>query len=542
MVKVRKGGPMMSSTRMRRISIAVLALAFAACGGGGGDGETVPVPPANDVDLDTTERATIVAALLQAETGAVDAGQAAAARGARGAALALMSGTKMSGATLGGSALRPVAIGFLPAALGFQVDLLNMSGRTTLLRLDGLLARTSGGKLVLAVGESTSSLIPPGVAALAAGQGLWLASAGQVASAPVADGADCTAALAMTGVTCTLATFHAGLDVTASAPAPIAGNSATGSLTASLPAMDMRGVKLTVDCAQATSLASALLCRWVPSPRLTVVLSGSQAASVMPTPGGTACRMPPGPCSWTFATGTAASLAPTALGASFFDGTLTTVGWTLEVLQGGNGGTVATTDVATGGNPGGFRRVTLSPRAAPAADRLSSVAAFQLRDDATWDPRSQGALSSVSLYHDHRAAPGPQFVALAVKQDGKYFVATGSHNHYADAQAWTPFADTGLRSLDFVRLPTDLSTQYAEGPDLTTAGGPMTFGYYLGASTGYGGSGYSTTGDLDNWHLTVVPAAAATLHPVWTGCSQTNGAGTCFVNLADDRTVTLSFE
>ena len=531
--------------------MAVLAFSLAACSGGGGDvaddSGGNPPPPSSDVDLTAQERAALVAALLDLETKASDAGQAQQARVARGAALAIQGGTKMTGVTVSGSpvppaGLRGTSLSGAVWAAGYQLDLLNMSGRTTPLRLHGALARTTTGAIVLTGGEATSGSIPPAFGVLfVPGSQVWLATAGQASSVPGAEGGACPIPLSISGVTCSLATFQAGFAVEAAVPAPIAGNTATGSQIATLVAgPDLRGVKITVDCAQATTLVAALVCRWVPQPRLTVAFTGGSNGSVTPTPAKDACLSPLAPCSWTFATGTTVELRASASGSRFFfDGDFSDAGWTLEPLFGGNTGSVTTAQLTAGGNPGSARRVALSPAAAPSPGTTSSAVALLWRNEATHDPRSQGAITGIDFSQDHRAAPGPQFLALAVKQDGKYFF---SASRYADSQSWTRFTEGDLTPASFYRTPADLSTQYAEGPDFSATGLPMQFGLYRGASTGYGGAGYTTVADVDNWMVNVRTQGAAARTPVWTGCSDTAAGGVCHVNLADDRTVSLTFE
>jgi hypothetical protein len=520
---------------------------LAACGGGGNGDDTAP-PASNDVELSAQERATLVAALLEVESRSIDSGQAQAARAARGAALAVQGGTRMTGVTITGSPSPLVGArgAFLTGAVwaaGYQVDILNMAGHPAPLRLYGALARLSGGGLVLTGGESTSGPIPPAFGVLFTSPSqVWLATAGQASSSAVADRGACPLGLSISGVSCSLATFRAGFDVTASAAAPIAGNTASGSQTATLTAgQDLRGVKISVDCAQAGELVNALFCRWVPEPRLTVVVNGTIAGSITPTPGGVACPSTPGPCAWSYATGTSVQLRASPIGPSFFDGEFLDDGWTLDVLTNGLAGSVATAArQATGGNPGPARRVTLTIAAAPGPALTSSVGAFSWKTGATYDPRVRGAVASVDWSQDHRAAPGPQFLSPAIEQDGKlYLLAT----RYADAQIWTRFAEAGLVSSSFYHLiPPDLVTTHAGGPNFTASGSTMRFGFFRNASTGYGGGGYTTVADTDNWAMTVHTDGAGARAPAWSNCHDVNASGVCFVNLADDRTVTLTFE
>lgn len=542
-----RGGHMTTRTWSHGVVPCTLALLLAACGGGG-SGTDTPPPPSNDVELSAQERATLVAALLEAETRSIDSGRAQAARAARGAALAIQGGTRMTGVTLTGSAAplvgaRRTSLAGAVWAAGYQVDILNMAGHPAPVRLYGALARLAGGALVLTGGESTSSAIPPtfGVLFTSPAQ-VWLATAGQASSEPVADGGACPIGFSISGVSCTLATFRAAFDVTTSAPAPFAGNTATGSQTATLAAgQDLRGVKLSVDCAQAGELVNALFCRWVPEPRLTVVVNGTIAGSITPTPGGVACPSTPGPCAWSYATGTSVQLRASPVGPAFFDGDFQDDAWTLQVLTDGlPGGTATAARQPTGGNPGASRRVTLTIPAAPGDLLTSSVGAFSWKTGATYDPRVGGAITSVDWSQDHRAAPGAQFLSLAIEQDGKLYLPS---TRYADSQTWTRFAEAGLVSDGFDHVtPPDLVPVQAGGPDFTARGSTMTFGFFRNASTGYGGGGYTTVADTDGWSVTLHTDGASARSPTWSNCHDVNADGVCFVNLADDRTVNLTFE
>ena len=112
------------------------------------------------MDLTASQRAALVAQLEGLEAQVEDSGQAQAARAARGAALAVQGGTKLTSVPVTGTPLR--------------------AG----LRADAAMSGT-----------------------------LW-------AMGYQLDGGACPIALSIPGVDCSLATFRAGFDVSASAPAP----------------------------------------------------------------------------------------------------------------------------------------------------------------------------------------------------------------------------------------------------------------------------------------------------------------------------------
>jgi hypothetical protein len=47
-------------------------------------------------------------------------------------------------------------------------------------------------------------------------------------------------------------------------------------------------------------------------------------------------------------------------------------------------------------------------------------------------------------------------------------------------------------------IPPDLVTTHVGGPDFTSSGSTMRFGFFRDASTGHGGGEYTTVADTDN--------------------------------------------
>jgi ELWxxDGT repeat protein len=176
---------------------------------------------------------------------------------ARAGALALASGTPATPVTLA-AGLRDGPERHSPAlqtgsakAFGFQIVLSNGPPSSPTLSGVVVLAQTSGGTdVVLAVGSSPGSAIPPALGILEeAGTKVWTATAGQESAQLSAAGAGCSGP-AISGVTCREATFSSG-GLSISSSDPTAGG-ATGTRSASFTTQPLVGVSLTVDCALTT--------------------------------------------------------------------------------------------------------------------------------------------------------------------------------------------------------------------------------------------------------------------------------------------------
>jgi hypothetical protein len=533
------------------MSSVVVVLWLAGCGGGsGGDGGNANPPPStSDVDLTAQDRASLVATLLDLESRLMDSGQAQAARAAHGAALALQSGAKMTAVTTTGmplraGALQTAAVVGATRAVGYQLEIRNMVGRAAPLTLHGALAWLPPGTIALTGSESTEGAIPPAFGVLAKGTSqIWIATAGRVSSTLVADTGACPVAIPIAGVTsCSLATFRAGFDLTAYTPAPFPGNTATEAQAASLVAgPDLRGVNVTIDCAQATGLVGKLFCNWVSQPRLTVEVTG--AGSVSATPAGQACNSPAGPCSWTFPTGTRVALKATGFGPNFFfDGGFLNDDWTIQSYLKGNGGTALGAQQPTGGDPGALRRVTLTMNDSPtpaAPGVNSSVYSFHWKSGAVYAPSASGAIATLDFSQDARSVLRTQALSLVVKQGGEVYTTT---LEFAESSAWTRFAHSGIDATGFAQLVPDLSTMLANRPDFSERGSPIQFGFMRANSTADGGPGYTTTGDVDNWLVIVRPVGSSTSPGDWTSCPDPSATtNTCYVNLVQDTTVRVAF-
>lgn len=161
-------------------------------------------------------------------------------------------------------------------------------------------------------------------------------------------------------------------------------------------------------------------------------------------------------------------------------------GWVLETSFAGG----AFVRQTSGGNPGAHLELS-----APGA--LSSVV---VRDGATtYDPSSQGALTSIDFEADVLGASGDvlSFAAAGIGfvliQDGDLYIAPVTF----DVATWSPVARLGL-------VPSDFTNTLDPGtsPDFSASGGVIQFAVVYGAATTPGPAVL-----LDNLRVTVATAA-----------------------------------
>ena len=244
-------------------TVATFALAMAAAGC---SSDKTSGPTSNDVAPSAQDRATLQGELQQLAT-QVGTGNAQASAALQGSALAIQLIDKVTNVSVSGT-LRRVPNGGVNAdlvgaaaaagtgfqAYGFQATLIHAppTGNGQLV-VSGVLAYALGAKIILTAG------VPPGgpFGATAAGllvnlpSAAWLASAGNTSSTAGQSTGACVGAPSFV-TSCLFAPFQAGFNISGSAPAPISGNTATGSQQATLAQGTLRGVIITIDCALTT--------------------------------------------------------------------------------------------------------------------------------------------------------------------------------------------------------------------------------------------------------------------------------------------------
>lgn len=194
----------------------------------------------------------------------------------------------------------------------------------------------------------------------------------------------------------------------------------------------------------------------------------------------------------------------------FTDGTFDPADWSLTLYQQGSGGTVSTSQEVSGGNPDHYRRIVNTVNSGVPH---SSVLAFHRRHAAVYAPQTQGAIGSIDYSEDWILVTGfgdGQRGWPALEQAGQVYLGS---SFLTPAFVWTNEMLTHLSAEAFSMLdassPTMLDTN--RHPDFSTNGPPITFGFARANSTASAGTGYTITGGIDNWMVTVRPPAAQPL-------------------------------
>ena len=202
---------------------------------------------------------------------------------------------------------------------------------------------------------------------------------------------------------------------------------------------------------------------------------------------------------------------------SYLDGTFNPADWTTEVTAVPSNATFTAEQSANLGNPGDWKSIRLVSSQTPGGGTSRPFVLYAFHSGFVWDAAVNGPLGQVSLEVDLRllnAAPqGSVFIQPALLQDGlEYFLSTdvAPAARTTDA-AWNTFRfDAGTEGWI-------VGGGGGPGPDFSSSGGPIQFGFRAGISlicnapeTSFCTATNIVTG-LDNYNLTltVVPLPAA---------------------------------
>jgi hypothetical protein len=182
---------------------------------------------------------------------------------------------------------------------------------------------------------------------------------------------------------------------------------------------------------------------------------------------------------------------------AFQDDTFNDADWTATVFfTSGNGGTGSAAQSIDGGNPGAYRGVTHQMGSRPAQLAMAHECA-----GATYDPQTQGAISSIAFSFDAATffdpGYGGQSATVAIRQDGVYY---GGPFFANGADIWRNTTHTGLVARDFTEWGVPGSN-----PDFSASGGPLQFGLITSNTNpadGIIGSSTTIVG-YDNWTVLV---------------------------------------
>ena len=209
-----------------------------------------------------------------------------------------------------------------------------------------------------------------------------------------------------------------------------------------------------------------------------------------------------------------AALTPSAQAqtTSFNDVNFFDADWTVTVEVLNLGGTATGAQVASGGNPGTYRRIDNTMNSAIGQPFANSVYAFNARTGATFAPASNGPITSIEYAESSmRTSGGQQACGLALRQSGVIYYGPSFLNPAAFG-TWAPNSQATLTAAAF-----DALAPGVQNPNFGVGAPPIQFGFFRANSTSVGGAGSTTTGGIDNWTVTVhfngaTPVAAA---PTW---------------------------
>jgi hypothetical protein len=190
----------------------------------------------------------------------------------------------------------------------------------------------------------------------------------------------------------------------------------------------------------------------------------------------------------------------------FEDGVFADSDWNVTSFVFGTGGSVAASQVASGGNPAEYRQI-VDTVALPAPGAFSAVWAFHRHVPSIYDPAASGAIEQIDYSEDARALPGAsgdgQATGPALRQGGHVYVVGGLVT--TSGQDWHAIARAGLGAQDFVLVADDL-VDGSQHPDFSVSGGPLELGFVRANSTSVGGtSGYVLGAAIDNWRMVITP-------------------------------------
>jgi hypothetical protein len=187
---------------------------------------------------------------------------------------------------------------------------------------------------------------------------------------------------------------------------------------------------------------------------------------------------------------------------TFPDETFNAGEWNTVLELFGPGGTASAEQVAEGGHPGAYRRISITLNSTQGSATAGQVAVFSIKPGASYTPSTQGAIRSVDYSEDSIllvGGGGGQTSAPALRQNGTiYTLVFGGGAFGTPDGAWTAHSITGLEQDDFRTL-----TSADEHPDFSANGTRIEFGFMRAISTPAGNVGGTRTGGIDNWEVTV---------------------------------------
>jgi hypothetical protein len=199
-----------------------------------------------------------------------------------------------------------------------------------------------------------------------------------------------------------------------------------------------------------------------------------------------------------------------AAGQTVTDTTFANSDWTLTVFPAGTGGAASATQGSNGGNF--FRTITDTVNLGP-----SLILDTHIYTPFTYNPAVSGPIANINYSEDAFCVSGcfgqGQSTGPALIQGGNLYVFNGFliTGPLTTTQTLTA---SGLTAASFAKVAVTPTSYFdnTQHPDFSTAGAPIQFGFLRANSAGVGVA-YTLTAAIDNWRITITPAAATAVVP-----------------------------
>ena len=205
---------------------------------------------------------------------------------------------------------------------------------------------------------------------------------------------------------------------------------------------------------------------------------------------------------------------------TFSDGAFDNSDWTASVVyQDGPPVSFSALQVSTNGNPAQYRSVDHT------YGGNGSLVVGHLLDSATFDPGTQGAISSIFFSYDaigfNFGGSGAVAFGGLILQDGFSFVFGGSSSEGTifhptfggpPVGTWESKSLTDLLASDFANISGAGPTE----PDFSITATTLQLGFFSSNGTS-GGSQSSTSSGIDNWSVSIQPVPEASTYAALIG-------------------------
>lgn len=202
--------------------------------------------------------------------------------------------------------------------------------------------------------------------------------------------------------------------------------------------------------------------------------------------------------------------------AQFSDSTFNLSSWRIEIIKGGNGGTVNVRQSKVSGGGDTFREITNTVYRRTKGVN-SDVLGLHWKVGATYNPQVQGAIQKIHYSENAILIRGfgeGQAAGLALRQNQRVYIP--ARRLITPESKWTRKELRNLQAQDFVAIGTA-----RQHPDFSARGAPIQFGFFRANTTT--NSQYSITGGIDNWLVSINPPASTRTmieaSPVLTGAA-----------------------